>query len=173
MSADELAQITGLGEADLARLVAVLLREGILQERKGRVRLLVPDFDPERVSLAEEERRKAYEHDRLEMVRGYVETQDCRRRYVLNYFGEEYEPERCAMCDGDLLAAGTRVTVEAATKTILSPFEIGDRVAHETWGEGVVQMVADDSLTMLFEEVGYKTLATELVLDRSLLRRAT
>ena len=59
------------------------------------VELLVPDFDPTAVPLESEERRRRYEHSRLEMMRGYADTRECRRRYILNYFGEEYDPSRC------------------------------------------------------------------------------
>ena len=44
------------------------------------------------------------------------------------------------------------------------PFEVGARVAHGQWGEGVVQRYDDDAVVVLFDEVGYKTLALELVL---------
>ena len=52
------------------------------------------------------------------------------------------------------------------------PFAVGARVAHEQWGEGVVQRYDDDAVVVLFDDVGYKTLATELVVERELLRAA-
>lgn len=35
----------------------------------------------------------------LEEVVGYVETGICRRKYILNYFGEKYPHDRCDNCD--------------------------------------------------------------------------
>src|SRR5205085_5270393 len=39
-----------------------------------------------------QERRRRLASSRVEMLRGYAETSGCRRRYLLNYLGEEYEP---------------------------------------------------------------------------------
>jgi ATP-dependent DNA helicase RecQ len=52
------------------------------------------------------------------------------------------------------------------------PFPVGARVAHGDWGEGVVQRYDDEALVVLFDDVGYKTLALDLVVQRDLLRAA-
>ena len=39
-------------------------------------------------------------------------------------------------------------------------------VEHTEWGNGVVMRVEDDRITVLFDEVGYKTLALAAVLDQ-------
>ena len=52
------------------------------------------------------------------------------------------------------------------------PFAVGARVVHDEWGEGVVQRYEEDALVVLFDEVGYRTLALDVVLERSLLRAA-
>ena len=49
------------------------------------------------------------------------------------------------------------------------PFAVGARVSHGEWGEGVVQRYADDALVVLFDAVGYKTLALAVVVERALL----
>ena len=49
------------------------------------------------------------------------------------------------------------------------PFPVGARVAHGQWGEGVVQRYDDDSMVVLFDEAGYKTLALEVVRERAIL----
>ncbi len=51
-----------------------------------------------------------------------------------------------------------------------APFVSGARVTHSAWGEGVVQSVGDRSLTVLFDAVGYKTLAIATVRERGLLQ---
>ena len=52
------------------------------------------------------------------------------------------------------------------------PFAVGARVAHGDWGEGVVQRYDDDAVVVLFDDVGYKTLALAVVVERALLRAA-
>ena len=49
------------------------------------------------------------------------------------------------------------------------PFVPGTRVVHAEWGEGEVQRYEGDAIVVLFDEVGYKTLALEVVLERGLL----
>lgn len=183
LSIEELCAATELGKTDVEKLVQHLLRDGLAKQERGRVRLIVADFDPEQVSLAEEERRKAYERSRLDMMRGYVELADCRHRYILNYFGEEAF-EECGHCDADYGGAG-QLRVQVRVQVIDGPpsdeqstsegasFNIGDRVSHRSYGLGVVQRITADSLTVLFEEAGYKTLATEFVVAGGLLESAS
>ena len=48
------------------------------------------------VELAEA--RQRVDRSRIEMVRGYAETDACRRQFLLGYFGEDL-PEPCGNCD--------------------------------------------------------------------------
>ncbi len=166
----ELPEITGLNKGDLARLVKVLKQDGIIKETRGRVRLIKPDFDPQAVSLEDEEHRLAYERSRIEMMRTYAETAECRRRYILNYFGEEYEAPRCERCDNDLSVAAEQRVVITEQADASHGFVVGTHVAHEVWGEGVVQRVSGDDVTVLFDTVGFKTLAASVVEEQNLLR---
>ena len=109
-----------------------------------------------------EEKRRSFERSRVDMMRGYAETDGCRRAYVLAYFGEPFEPP-CGNCDNCLDGR-----TEDATPAHV-PFEIGSRVAHAQWGEGVVQRYDDEAVVVLFDEVGYKALALEVVEERALL----
>ncbi len=94
------------------------------------------------------------------MVRGYAEMRDCRREYLLNYFGEEYDAP-CGYCDN--CEAGVAVEEDE------EPFPINSRVIHEKWDEGLVQRYEGDKMVVLFDEVGYKTLGVGLVIERGLL----
>ena len=97
--------------------------------------------------------RRSFDRSRVDMMRAYAETGDCRRAFILSYFGEPFEPP-CGHCDN--CEAGR---VHAPPSDV--PFAVGARVAHGQWGEGVVQRYDDDSMVVLFDEAGYKTLALD------------
>ena len=114
-------------------------------------------------SEAETERQKEVERSRLVMMRRYAEHTDCRRSFLLSYFGQDYRGP-CGNCDNDLAhAEPTRSEV---------PFAIGARVVSERFGEGTVQRYDSDHVTVLFDEHGYRELFVPLVLERGLLRPA-
>ncbi|HEY7074372.1 MAG TPA: ATP-dependent DNA helicase RecQ [Solirubrobacteraceae bacterium] len=157
----ELQAATELSETKLATALARLEEVGAVA--------VGPDGDVARadgapapgdaVSAAAEaeENRRAFDRSRVHMMRSYAETDGCRRGFLLGYFGEPFEPP-CGRCDN--CEAG-RV---AATPGDV-PFALGARVAHGDWGEGVVQRYDGEAMTVLFDEVGYKTLAVALVPD--------
>jgi len=47
---------------------------------------------------------------------------------------------------------------------------VGARVAHDSWGEGTVGQIENGQITVVFDDVGYKTLDAELVSERELLK---
>ncbi len=96
------------------------------------------------------------------MMRGYADMSDCRREYILNYFGEVYTPP-CDNCDNCL--AGPSGTKPASAQ----PFPINGNVLHEVWGPGLVMRYAGDTMVVLFDSVGYRTLAVDLVMREGLL----
>lgn len=98
------------------------------------------------------------------MMRGYAETDDCRRAFLLAYFGEPFEAP-CGNCDNCLNGRAGAPPQDV-------PFAVGARVEHGAWGEGVVQRYDDGAISVLFDDVGYKTLALEVVVERELLREA-
>jgi ATP-dependent DNA helicase RecQ len=50
-------------------------------------------------------------------------------------------------------------------------FPIQAKVRHREFGVGVVTDVEEDRITVLFDDVGYRTLALEVVGQEGLLRR--
>jgi len=112
-------------------------------------------------AAAAQENRHTFDRSRIEMMRGYAETRDCRREFLLNYFGEGFDAP-CGNCDS--CEAGTNVDDPAE-----APFSLGARVRHAEWGEGDVQRYEADKVVVLFDDVGYKTLALDLVVRRDLL----
>jgi ATP-dependent DNA helicase RecQ len=107
--------------------------------------------------------REAFDRSRVEMMRGYAEEDGCRRAYLLGYFGEPFEPP-CGRCDACDAGRGTN-----GVATADGPFGLGARVEHPEWGAGTVQRIEDDMLTVVFDGVGYKTLALEVVEEKGLL----
>jgi transcription elongation factor GreA-like protein len=53
------------------------------------------------------------------------------------------------------------------------PFRTGDWVTHRKWGGGTVQTIEGDTVTVHFPEVGYKTLALDIVMASGLLQLAS
>ncbi len=118
----------------------------------------------EEAAEAQENLRK-FARSRIEMMRGYADMCDCRREYILNYFGEDYAPP-CGNCDN--CEAGLVI----ATTSAAQPFPIKSRVEHKVWGPGMVMRYAGDTMVVLFDSVGYRTLAMDLVMAKELLTPA-
>jgi ATP-dependent DNA helicase RecQ len=109
------------------------------------------------------ESHKRIDESRIEMMRGYAETQDCRRQYLLSYFGE-FLDEPCGNCD-----TCSDGTAEEQPDAHESPFALQSRVRHAAWGAGLVMRYEGDRIVVLFDEVGYKTLSLAAVAAKNLL----
>ena len=163
----DLQDRTDLSQSKLATAVSRLEDAGAVEVlpsgRVARPRDAPPVDDAVQQAAKAEEQRREFERSRLEMVRAYAEGDGCRREFVLSYFGEPFEPP-CGNCDN------CRAGLVEADDDGDEPFALGARVAHPEWGEGVVQRYDDDhAVVVLFDDVGYKTLALEIVRHRGLL----
>ena len=127
---------------------------------------LAPDASTKRQVAAAVERAEAQrrlESSRVEMMRSYAETQRCRSAFLLAYFGAAVE-DRCGTCDN---CADDVAPEEGADRE--APYAVQDHVRHDEFGDGTVTDVTEDRVTVLFEDVGYRTLSLELVEERDLL----
>jgi ATP-dependent DNA helicase RecQ len=115
-------------------------------------------------AVREQEMYREYRRARVELMKDYAETRDCRRRYILNYFGEAVDGP-CGHCDN--CDAGTVERHEAETSDL--PFAIKSRVVHKKYGEGTVMRYEEDKVVVLFEEEGMKSFVTQFVIDNGLL----
>jgi ATP-dependent DNA helicase RecQ len=84
----------------------------------------------------------------------------CRREVLLSYFGEYFEGPcgNCDRCESGGLEEGAR-----------GPFEQGANVVHERFGVGRVVRYEAGKIVVLFDEIGYQTLALDLVVAEGLL----
>jgi ATP-dependent DNA helicase RecQ len=170
VSRRELARSLQLPERRLTALLSLLEAAGAV--RLGRRVQPAADAPPpqEAAAVAREraERHRSVERSRVDMMRRYAELADCRRRFLLRYFGEN-AAEPCGQCDN--CDAG-RSAPAAAPPGAGRALAVGTRVEHAEWGPGTVLVEEADRLTVLFDEVGYKELAISVVLGEQLLSRA-
>ncbi|GAA2797352.1 RecQ family ATP-dependent DNA helicase [Mycolicibacterium pallens] len=110
------------------------------------------------------ERNERIDRTRVEMMRGYAETRECRRQFLLGYFGEPL-PEPCGNCDN--CASGVVDDEPPATDR----WAVQTPVEHREWGSGVVMGAEDDRITVLFDEFGYRTLLLESIEHSGVLTR--
>ncbi len=166
-----LKQDSGLSQTRLTGALTLLQEAGALREvAPGTVTTGDDAPDPKQAAAAAAgvaDSRQRIERSRVEMVRGYAETVGCRRQFLLGYFGEEL-PDPCGNCD--TCADGT--AREADREAARTPYAVNARVRHRAWGEGMVMRVEGDRITVLFDSVGYKTLALDAVADNDLLETA-
>jgi ATP-dependent DNA helicase RecQ len=119
------------------------------------------------LAAAAEERHRAVERSRVEMVQAYAESRTCRRQVLLAYFGEQL-PEPCGNCD--ICDAGPAPPRAAgATGRRPGALAVDTHVRHATFGEGQIIQIDGDRLVVLFEDVGYKTLSVAAITERDLL----
>ncbi|MGC5030501.1 RecQ family ATP-dependent DNA helicase [Micromonospora sp. DT229] len=162
----ELRESTGLGPRKLGQYLALLEQVGAAQPRAGQ-RIGAPRYSPTPVeaaeaALAEAERQQNLTRSRTDMMRAFAETSACRGQTLLAYFGEQMS-EICGHCDN--CHAGT----SAADDGAVGPFPVHSQVRHPEWGPGLVLSYEEGRMTVLFDEVGYKTLSVSVVSEQGLL----
>lgn len=164
-----LGERCGLSTRKLTGLLNLLEAAGAVRTDDGGY-LSTGRLQPDKA--AEKAVEKAHAHERieasrLEMIRQYAETDTCRRQFLLGYFGEQLETP-CGNCD--TCEAGSAYETDQDDGT--GKYPVQSMVEHSEWGPGIVMHHEDDRITVLFEEVGYKSLAVEIVEKENLLRRA-
>ncbi len=162
----ELRESTGLGPRKLGQYLSLLEQIGAAEPR-ARQRIGAPRYSPTpadaaAAALAEAERQQTVTRSRTDMMRAFAETLACRGQTLLAYFGEQMT-QVCGHCDN--CHNGTSVADHGA----VGPFPVHSQVRHPEWGPGLVLSYEDDKMTVLFDEVGYKTLSVRVVSEQGLL----
>ena len=93
------------------------------------------------LNLANYETKKSYDQSKLAMMLQYAETASCRRRFILNYFGEDFDAAELRRVRQ--LSAGARRGIDEGAATggfriadVVVPSEV--RARHgRTRGEGL------------------------------------
>ncbi|HEV3154773.1 MAG TPA: RecQ family ATP-dependent DNA helicase [Candidatus Baltobacteraceae bacterium] len=150
------------------KVILALLKKGGFIETSSRSKYRLTDAARKNrdmvLNLASYETKKSYDQSKLAMMLQYAETTSCRRRFILNYFGEDYERTNCGACDNCLrVAAAPAPKVEHGEVVSGSEYKIADVVFHPKFGQGTVERAEKDLVTVLFPTVGYKTLLASAV----------
>lgn len=112
------------------------------------------------------EEKAERDQEALERMVFYAQTGFCRWRVLLEYFDEPMvEDERCGHCDNCL-----RPPVEAAPLEEIvvpaapaSPFKAGDEVRVPRYGDGRVEQVAGEEVTVAFPDGSTRAFVAEYV----------
>ena len=142
-------------------------RSSVLPRRRGRAgRRRAGAEDAIEAAAEAEEQRREFDRSRVDMMRAYAETARLPARVPPLLLRRAVRRRR----------AGTATTATRARGSTRRRTTCRSRSArasrHGEWGEGVVQRYEDDKMVVLFDDVGYKTLSVELVVENDLLEPA-
>ena len=163
-----LREKTGLGARKLGQLLGLLEQVGAAVAGSAN-KWTVPVFAPlpaaaAEAAVAEYARQQVVQRSRNDMMRGYAQSNACRSQTLLAYFGEDL-PKRCGHCDNCADGVAEETEEEGGDE----PFAVHSTVRHTDWGPGMVMGYEEDRMTVLFDEVGYKTLSVPVVQQHALL----
>jgi ATP-dependent DNA helicase RecQ len=165
---EALRHVTELSRSTLAKAATELEDQGLITQTVTgafRADLGLADLHEAADTMRErQEKLRARLLQSLDRMRIYAELRDCRRRYLLEYFGQESAP--CGRCDN--CEAGLRR--ESARQD--EPFPVRTRIAHKTLGKGMVVGYRAGHVIILFDEGGEKTLEVSFARTHHLLSGA-
>jgi len=135
-------------------------------ERTGGVELLRPS---DKLTLNERKmrQRRSREYQKLDKMERYT-TAPCRRRYVVEYFGEKAPFERCGTCDNcragttpqDVPRSLTPDEHSVVLKVLSTIARMERHTRKEGWGVDLVSKVATGSKAQTVLKWGFEELST-------------
>jgi len=177
VSVAKIAEASGLNAKRVRVIAAQLEGARIVERARGRL-VKRRDFQNEAevdAFLTEYEQRHTSDRERLDAMMHYAQSTRCRARMITEYFGDTLK-EDCGHCDNcrdhPATAAVTPVEPSSAAEApwigpppeaLLAsqsppPFEVGDRVRHRRFGEGEVQGLDGERVTVGFSKAGTKVI---------------
>ncbi|MCX5674300.1 MAG: RecQ family ATP-dependent DNA helicase [Planctomycetota bacterium] len=121
-----LARVANLTDEQTRRALAALAEAGHIDYEppfRGRgVRKMAdppPPFEKVPIDWEREEFLRGLEEEKLEAIENYIHTQGCRRRFILQYFGEKSDLH-CGTCDRCAAKQGRKAAKPPAPGDILS-----------------------------------------------------
>lgn len=102
--------------------------------------------------------RDVVQRTRASMTDRYLSGDACRWAVLAGYLGDP-SASACGTCDVCRAGGGTPPSARLAE----GPFAPGAPVVHATFGAGVVVERDEDSISVLFDQAGYRRIALELV----------
>ncbi len=162
------------------RVVLSMLKEsGAVAELRGtRFRLLREGLGTaEFEAMAREfEERGARDREKLERVMLYGQSAECRWKLLHEYFGEEFEEERCGCCDNCRQPLEERLGIKTGPEPPAAPgpapaarkkkevvLAEGDAARVPKYGRGLVTSIADDKVSVKFPDGEERTFKREFV----------
>ncbi|MFJ1807020.1 MULTISPECIES: RecQ family ATP-dependent DNA helicase [unclassified Streptomyces] len=165
---DGLRHDTGLSRNRVTAAVNLLRETGtVTTGEEGELRPAPGTASATAVDRAAEaaEAHRRTDRSRVDMARAYAEATGCRRRFLLGYFGEEYEPP-CDGCDACDTADGDSPEERRPVHPAVSDYPVGSQVRHGEWLDGTVLSADGDRITVLFDQAGYRTLSLDALAAR-------
>jgi ATP-dependent DNA helicase RecQ len=177
-----LAKASGVPARSVTQQVNLLAEAGAVIDRRAGLRLArgIDEQEAVRGAVEAHERRTRIEHSRIDMMRGYAETLGCRRRFLLDYFGDitpvdgaETFCGHCDLCEARAAAPDARPdasgTALADTAEGPGDFAVEQRIRHRSLGEGTVVSVDPDRITVFFDGEGYTVLSRSVIAEQHLI----
>jgi len=170
--ADIATALPGMGHNRVAVALKLLRDGGVAQARRAQHWVLKAGHTASRKELAAlaatYEDKSERDNEALERMVFYAQTGFCRWRVLLEYFGEPLPFDaRCGHCDNCLLpppaqAPRRSAAVEPARLTA-ARFAHGDPVRVPRYGEGQVQRVAGNEVTVVFPDGAVRSFVADYV----------
>jgi len=170
------ARTLGLEREQLTAALRGLEDRGLLRyrapDRQGGVELLRPG---EALHLDETKmkKRRGREYAKLDRMERYAHG-GCRRRYIVEYFGEEAPFERCGTCDScrsgatddDAPRAPTPDEEQVLLKVLSTVARMDQHTGKEGWGRDLVAKTVTGSREQKVRKWGFQEVSTYGLLGR-------
>jgi ATP-dependent DNA helicase RecQ len=119
---DDLSEKSGVARRKARIVLALLKRHGLVREYRGgsweRLQSRLTSIDLS-ADLTDYEQRRIQDRAKLQAMINYCQSAQCRTRFILDYFGEDVEPNwRCENCDACSGLVATRRTPSSVAAVV-------------------------------------------------------